>query len=80
MKASAKDLRFSAGKILDAVSRGEDVVITYRGQPCAKIVAYAAFRRKVREKHPLFGMWENDQRTSNVDGYVRQLRQGRFKC
>ena len=37
MKATAKQLRFHCGEILDAVSRGEEVIITYRGKPRAKL-------------------------------------------
>lgn len=38
MHASSKDLRFNTKKVLDAEIRGEEVTITYRGKPCAKIV------------------------------------------
>jgi prevent-host-death family protein len=37
MYASAKDLRFYSKNLLDVVSRGEEVIITYRGKPCAKL-------------------------------------------
>ena len=40
MEATAKDLRFHVKELLDAVSRGEEVTITYRGEPCAKLVPY----------------------------------------
>ncbi len=40
MKATAKELRVHSKELLDAVSRGEDVVITFRGKPCAKLVPY----------------------------------------
>ncbi|MDO9163178.1 MAG: type II toxin-antitoxin system prevent-host-death family antitoxin [Methylococcaceae bacterium] len=38
MKATAKDLRMHSKELLDVVSRGEDVVITFRGKPCANLV------------------------------------------
>ena len=38
MKATAKDLRFHSKEILDTVSRGEEVIITFRGKPRAKLV------------------------------------------
>ncbi|MEF8943556.1 MAG: type II toxin-antitoxin system prevent-host-death family antitoxin, partial [Desulfohalobiaceae bacterium] len=38
MHTTAKDLRFFSKEILDTVSRGEEVIITYRGKPCAKLV------------------------------------------
>ncbi|MEF8889369.1 MAG: type II toxin-antitoxin system prevent-host-death family antitoxin, partial [Desulfohalobiaceae bacterium] len=38
MQTTAKDLRFFSKEILDTVTRGEEVIITYRGKPCAKLV------------------------------------------
>jgi prevent-host-death family protein len=40
MKATAKDLRFNSKGLLDTVNRGEEVVITFRGKPCAKLIPY----------------------------------------
>jgi len=40
MRASAKELRTKSNRILEAVSRGEEVVITYRGKARAKIIRY----------------------------------------
>lgn len=40
MKATAKDLRIHSKGLLDAVSKGENVVITFRGKPCARLVPY----------------------------------------
>jgi len=40
MKATAKDLRFNSKGLLDTVNRGEEIVITFRGKPCAKLVPY----------------------------------------
>jgi hypothetical protein len=65
MNATAKDLRFHSKELLDTVTRGEEVVITYRGKPCA-------------EKNELFGIWKDHEATQDVDGYVRKLRKGRF--
>ena len=38
IKATAIDLRFHPKELLDSVNRGEEVVITFRGKPCAKLV------------------------------------------
>ncbi len=77
MEATAKDLRFHSKKLIDSVSRGEEVVITYRGKPCAKLVPYHE-PETGREKHELFGMWKDNDAAENVDEYVRNLRKGRF--
>ena len=46
MKATAKDLRFQSRELLNTVNRGEEVVITYRDKPCAKLVPYHKERKK----------------------------------
>lgn len=46
MKATAKDLRFHSKELLDTVNSGEEVIITYRGNPCAKLVPYLETKKK----------------------------------
>ena len=77
MKATAKDLRFHSKELLDTVSRGEEVVITYRGKPCARLVPVTNEVQRVG-KSGLFGIWKDNDETRNVDEYVRRLRKGRF--
>lgn len=77
MKATAKDLRFNSKELIDTVSRGEEVVITFRGKPCAKLVPYQETTRK-KEKNSLFGIWKNYDMSQTVDEYVRNLRKGRY--
>ena len=77
MKATAKDLRFHSKELIDSVTRGEEVVITYRGKPCAKLVPYQDIKNK-REKNDLFGIWKDNDLSKDVDSYVRNLRKGRF--
>ena len=80
MRATAKDLRSKAHKILEAVSRGEEVVITYRGKARARIVRYKKAKEARGENHALFGMWADNLQTADVDRYVRDLRKGRYGC
>jgi prevent-host-death family protein len=77
MKATAKDLRFHSKELLDTVDRGEEVVITYRGKPCAKLVPYLGAERKTA-KNDLYGIWRDNEATQNVEEFVRKLRKGRF--
>ncbi|MEA3385108.1 MAG: type II toxin-antitoxin system prevent-host-death family antitoxin [Thermodesulfobacteriota bacterium] len=77
MKATAKDLRFHSKKLIDSVSRGEEVVITFRGKPCAKLVPYQEHKNKP-EENEVFGMWKDNDIADNVNEYVRNLRKGRF--
>lgn len=77
MKASAKDLRFHSKELLDTVYRGEEVVITFRGKPCAKLIPYENTMKDIKERK-LFGIWKNNKMFKDVDGYVRKIRRGRF--
>lgn len=77
MKATAKDLRFHSKELIETVNRGEEVVITFRGKPCAKLVPFEEGTSK-ELKNELFGMWKDHDLTVNVDEYVRNLRKGRF--
>jgi prevent-host-death family protein len=76
MKATAKDLRFHSKELLDTVSRGEEVVITFRGKPRAKLVPYTEEKEKAINNE-LFGIWKDNDEIQDVDEYVRALRRGR---
>ena len=58
MKATAKDLRFQLRELLNTINRGEEVIITYRGKPCAKLVPYQNEGKKNKEDE-LFGIWKD---------------------
>ncbi|THB63386.1 MAG: type II toxin-antitoxin system prevent-host-death family antitoxin [Gammaproteobacteria bacterium] len=77
MRATAKDLRFHSAELLNTVKRGEEVIITYRGKPCAKLVPIDDENIADDE---LFGMWRDNAEVDDVDGYVRNLRKGRFSA
>lgn len=76
MKATAKDLRFHSKELLNTVNRGEEVIITYRGKPCAKLVPYD--EHTPDKKNNLFGMWKNNDLITDVDNHIRNVRKGRF--
>jgi hypothetical protein len=44
----------------------------------ANIFALNEPKKKNNLKNELFGIWKNRKDLANVDGYVRQLRKGRF--
>lgn len=77
MKATAKDLRFQSKKILDTVKRGEEVVITFRGKPCAKLIPFREQTDSV-EENELFGIWRDNDQVQDVNLFIRKLRKGRF--
>jgi prevent-host-death family protein len=77
MNATAKDLRTHAKKLLEAVDRGEEVVITHRGKPRARLVPLATTPIQEGEAPALFGLWHDHEAVSDVGAYVRRLRQSR---
>ena len=79
MQATAKDLRFHSKELLDTARRGEEVLITYRGKPYAKLVPVTGeLNLADRVKNNLFGIWSDYTETEDVIGYVDNLRKGRF--
>ncbi|MCY3790948.1 MAG: type II toxin-antitoxin system prevent-host-death family antitoxin [Gemmatimonadetes bacterium] len=79
MRATAKDLRFHVKELLATVGRGEEVVITYRGRPCAKLVpiGHEPEIEMGEEETGAFGMWADYAESADVADYVRKLRRGR---
>ena len=77
MKATAKDLRFHSKELLDTVNRGEEVVITFRGKPCAKLIPYREKKEKIT-KNELFGIWKDNDKVQDADEYVRGLRKEKY--
>ncbi len=76
MQATTKDLRFHTKAILDTAIRGEEVIITYHGKPCAKIIPITSANRE--DKHNEFcGMWKDRIDMDDVSAYVRNLRRRR---
>ena len=76
MQATSKDLRFHTKEILDAAGRGEEVVITYRGKPCAKVVPLESPETH-HKTNEFCGMWKDRKDIKDVESHVRNLRQGR---
>jgi prevent-host-death family protein len=76
MHATAKDLRFHVKDLLETVGRGEEVVITFRGKPCAKLVPVGVEPKK--KDSELFGIWGNNDAVQDVGTYLRGLRKRRF--
>ena len=79
MKATAKDLRFHSKEILETVARGEEVIITFRGKPQAKLVPFEKDAQDTKEKNSIFGIWKDNKKTMDVERAVRKMRRGRFQ-
>jgi len=76
MQVTAKDMRFHAGTLLDSVSRGEEVTITFRGTPKAKLVPVSKAEKGAASE--MFGMWEGRDDMGDPSDHVRTMRRGRF--
>ncbi|MDE3057446.1 MAG: type II toxin-antitoxin system prevent-host-death family antitoxin [Bacteroidota bacterium] len=75
MESTAKRLRFHTKELLEVVSRGEEVVITLRGKPYARLVPYS--KKQSKQKNELFGIWKDNEKVANVEEFVRGLRKRR---
>ena len=80
MQATAKDLRFHSTDLLNAVKRGEEVIISYRGKSCAKLVGLDSDVDKLKPQQDLFGLWDDNDETQDVAAYTRNIRRGRFNA
>ena len=80
MKATAKDLRFHSKEILDTISRGEEVIITYRGHPHAKLIPFSKTKTEKSTRSELFGIWKDNDDVLDVNKYMRDKRKGRFNA
>ncbi|MCL4511963.1 MAG: type II toxin-antitoxin system prevent-host-death family antitoxin [Bacteroidetes bacterium] len=79
MHSTAKELRFHTKELLDSVSRGEEVIITLRGKPYAKLVPLKKSGKNTGTTNELFGMWKERKDLENVGEYVRRMRRERFR-
>ena len=78
MQATAKDLRFHSTDLLNTVKRGEEVIISYHGKSCAKLVPIDDENEDLKAQNELFGIWKDNPQTQDVENHVRNIRQGRF--
>ena len=79
MKATIVDLRYRMKDVLQALDRGETVVVLYRGKERARITPVAEKKSSSSSRsHATFGMWKDRADLENVPEYFRQLRRGRF--
>ncbi len=74
MIVSAKDLRFKISMLFDVLTKGEDITITYRGKPKAKLISFEDSEGNGKSD-ALFGLWKDQ--TDSVDKAVRKMREGR---
>ena len=74
MTVTAKDLRFNVSMLFDVLSKGEDILITYRGKAKARLVPFDEPHNE-RKDDEIFGLWADKE--ESVDESVRGMRAGR---
>jgi len=81
MVVTAKQLRIEGGRIISQAENGQEITITFRGKPRAKIVPLGG-RKSGTEKtdSELFGIWKDRKDMVNTEQFVRNLRKGRKFC
>ena len=81
MEISAKQLRMQPGRIISMVNNGQDITITYRGKPSAKIIPITnrkdIAKKEFNSENELFGLWKSRDDTKDVEYFVRNMRKGR---
>ena len=77
MKATVRDLKFNTRELLESISRGEQVIITYRGKPHAKLIpSNPSSKTKGQTTNPLRGIWKDHRERKDVYKYIRKIRKG----
>ncbi len=79
MEITAKELRSQTSLLLDAVERGEEVTITYRGRPRARVVRIEEGLEAPAGETELFGLWADREDMADPAEYVRKLRRSRYR-
>jgi prevent-host-death family protein len=79
MEVSVKELRAQPGRIIAMAGSGNNITITVRGKPAAKIVPldYVPEKENTDDEQPAFGMWKDREDMENPSAFVAGLRKGR---
>jgi prevent-host-death family protein len=79
MQVTVKELRKQPGRIIAMVASGNDITITLRGKPAARIVPldFAPEKKKEDGETIAFGMWREREDMKDPSVFVANLRKGR---
>ncbi len=76
--ATAKELRSRASAILENVRKGNEVIITMRGESIAVLKPFKKNTKK--EFNPVgFGIWKNREDLENVTEWIDKRRKVRYQ-
>lgn len=77
MLIKTKDLRSKIGRVIKRIRKGEEVTVTYRGEPVA--IMKPVSKGEKRAFDPIgFGMWAGRQDLKNVEEWIRERRKARY--
>ena len=85
MEVTIKQLRIEPGRIISQAASGQEITVTYRGKPQAKIIPIANRKKNSTDEsenelylsEELFGIWKDRKDIENVERFVRDQRKGR---
>jgi prevent-host-death family protein len=82
MEITTKQLRIQPGRVISQVHSGQEIIITYRGKACAKIIPLHTKQTINFEEadNELFGMWKDRKDMEDVEQYARHIRKGSKLC
>ncbi len=72
---TAKDLRFKTSQILNDVKMGDEILVTLRGKPAARLVPLSKDESSFRRIG--FGLWADKEDMTDVEGWVNEQRRER---
>lgn len=75
MHASIRELRLHTKEFLDVASRGEEVIVTYRGKDYVKLVPISS---PPSVESDAFGLWSDNPDVNDVEAFVNKLRDSRL--
>lgn len=78
VKMNVRELRTQTKRMLSTVERGEEVILTYRGTPRARVTAVKPSAVIDFKVSALFSLWRDEAPTEDVEGYVDDLRRSRY--
>ena len=81
MEIALKDLEPHSRQLIEAMDRGEEVTLTYRGKPCARVTPVVSNQSSASDdlrEAPLFGIWRDREDISDVAAHMDTLRKPRF--
>jgi prevent-host-death family protein len=79
MRIPFLDLRRDPGKLLDAIERRAEVILSRRGVDVARVTPLDSTAALDPAAHPAFGMWRDHPAFADPAAWVRGTRSGRYR-